>query len=459
MIKRLYLNYFSLTTILLILCFSQQSISGQIIAKKAIRSKSKKIYEKRVETLRKNNGLAAFWDFVLREDGIDGSGRFKAYTSKGDNHRYILEPFNISREFWHDGVDATMSDFPLLGRGPFGQAVQFKSPKSQNDLPVLLIPRRILNDSPLDAKGPGKSVSMLVWLIYQGGNHAIAGLWNEGTDSPPKDIAAKIKVRGQRQYGMFAGLGANPGGASVHLSDNGLASFGDQYARQLSVTSEKMKQVATDAKAEDLDSNWSVVGFVYNNKTKSVTAYMNGIATEYWIDNPEKHPFYKYAANAWKQAKLAEKPDLQDGEDVEFPKDQYYSPPETKPLSELVISETLDERVVIRIYEFTKVRYTYRKDSRGIFNKIISTDLISIKANPYWFGKDIYCPKTPDEGSPFTIGRVIHSNRHETLSALIGGVAVFDRVLSSKKMKKFSLIGRAKNQPVISLSDIISPTN
>jgi hypothetical protein len=40
-----------------------------------------------------------------------------------------------------------------------------------------------------------------------------------------------------------------------------------------------------------------------------------------------------------------------------------------------------------------------------------------------------------------TIGRVIHSNRHATLSAWIGGVAVFDRALSDDEMKKLATIG------------------
>jgi len=416
---------------------------------------SRFLYEKRVNEIRNTPGLAAFWDFVLREDGVAGKGRFMAYTSPSDRYKYILEPVNISREFWKDGSEATMADFPLLGYGPFGQAVQFKNPRSINDLPVLMVPRKVLNDTPLDVKGPGNSVSMLVWLIYQGGNHAIAGLWNEGTDSPPQGIPAEVKVIGQRQYGMFAGLAANPGGASVHVSENGLASFGDHYARHLSVTSEKMKPDVLNSNSKGTDSIWSVVGFVYDNEKKSITAYLNGVATEYWIDNPTKHPFYKFAANAWKQAKLAEMPGLQNDEDVEFPKDQYYTPPEIKPLSEEIISESSDEKIVIRKYDFSKVRVIYHKDSAGVFNKIGSTELLSIKANPYWFGKDIYTPQKPEEGSPFTIGRVIHSNRHATLSAYFGGVAVFNSALSPRRMKELSLIGRTKEFPAINFSDIL----
>lgn len=413
-----------------------------------------KLYQHRINKIQRTPGLAAFWDFVKREDGIGGTGRFSAYTSKGDPRQYILEPHNISRDFWLDGPEVSMADFPLLGRGPFGQAVQFTNPDSLNNLPVLLVPRKELNDSPIDIKGPGKSVSMLVWMIYQGGDHAIAGLWHEGTDSPSKEPPV-VQERGQRQYGLFAGLGAKKGAASVHVSENGLASFGDVYARHLSVTNETMDKVSNDASDQKLDSSWCAVGFVYDNEKKCVTTYLNGVATENWMDDPANNKFYKYAEKAWKQAKLAAMPGVQDGEDVGFPRDQFYNPPEDKPCSESVVSETESEKVVIRTYEFTKVRFIYHKDSAGKFDQLVSTDLVSIKANPYYFGKDIYSPKTPEEGSPFTIGRAIHSVRHATLSAYIGGVAVFNEVLSPKKIKELSLIGRSGEMPVIELKDIL----
>ena len=441
-------------SILLLISGNIQKSNAQSKPHKTASSDFAKIYQNRINKIQKTPGLAAFWDFVKREDGIGGSGRFSAYTSKGDSRPYILEPHNISRDFWLDGPEASMADFPLLGRGPFGQAVQFTNPDSLNNLPVLLVPRKELNDSPIDVKGPGKSVSMLVWMIYQGGDHAIAGLWHEGTDSPSKEPPV-VQVRGQRQYGLFAGLGAKKGAASVHVSENGLASFGDVYARHLSVTNETMDKTPNDASAQKLDSSWCVVGFVYDNKKKCVTTYLNGVATENWMDDPANNKFYKYAEKAWKQAKLAAIPGIQDGEDAGFPKDQFYNPPEDKLCREVVISETESEKVVIRTYEFTKVRFVYHKDSKGKFNQLVSSDLVSIKANPYYFGKDIYSPRKPEEGSPFTIGRAIHSVRHATLSAYIGGVAVFNEVLSPKEIKELSLIGRSKEMPVIKLKEIV----
>jgi hypothetical protein len=452
----MHFKFLSLKTVLMfgimvLTSFQLQSFGQGNNLKK--QSKQTKTYNERVQLVRNMPGLAAFWDFVLREDGVNGKGNFMAYTAKGDDHRYILEPRNISRAFWNDGAEANLDDFPLFGYGPFGQAVQFKSPKSVTELPVLMLPRANLNNTPIDVKGPGQSVSMVVWMIYQDGAHAIAGLWHEGTDSPPRGIPAELKVRGQRQYGMFAGLSANPGSVSAHVSENGLSSFGDHYARQLATTKEKITKAPANVTIDALNACWSVVGFVYDNKKKTVTAYLDGKTTEYWIENPVNHPFYKHAANAWKQARLSKIVGLQDGENDQFPKDQYYCPPESKLLSEKVISESNSERIVIREFEFTKVRLTLQKDSKGKFSNIASFELVAIKANPYWFGKDIYSPQNESDGSPFTIGRVIHSNRHATLSAYFGGVAVFNKGLSQNEMLKLSKIGRNSKYPVFKLSE------
>ncbi len=406
-------------------------------------------YEERVGMVCQTPGLVAFWDFVQREDGLHGSGRFQAHTALDDTSRYILEPNNISREFWNDGDEATLIDFPLLGRGPFGQSVRFRRPGEQNDLPILMVPRKALHDSPLDIKGPGRSVSMVVWMIYQEGAHAIAGMWHEGTDSPPIDIPAEVQVRGRRQFGMFAGLQANPSASSAHISENGLASFGDTYARHLAVTPERMQRVSLEPTDEEFDEGWSVAGFTFDHETGSVTAYLDGVATEWWIEEPAQNRFYHPTANAWRQAKLAQMEGVQEDEDPDFPRDQFYEPPEDEPLFEEVLSESPEERTVLRTYEFTKIKMVQRRDAGGQFQDTEKFDLAALKANPYWFGHDIYAPPSVEEGGPFTIGRVIHSNRHPTLTAWIGGVAVFDRALSDREMQNMARIGREGRSPVI----------
>ncbi|MEI6871808.1 MAG: hypothetical protein WCL08_05945 [Verrucomicrobiota bacterium] len=437
-----------LSNILPLFLFSSSAIHVQ--AQQAVSSGAAEpsAYEQRVDVVRKIPGLAAFWDFVQREDGPLGSGNFVAHTAVAGQKRYALQPWNISRAYWNDGEEATLAQFPLLGRGPFGQAVQFRSPEGQNDLPVLMVPRSVLRDTALDVKGPGRSVSMVVWMIHEDGNHAIAGIWHEGTDTPPRGIPAVVRERGQRQYGMFAGLGANPFASSVHVSENGISSFGDKYAHHLAVTPEKMAQVKPDATPEELDAGWSVLGFVYDNEKKSVTAYLNGVATEFWVQKPASQNFFKYAERAWKQSRLAKIPGLQPGEDPEFPADQFYTPPEAVPSAETVESETAERRVVLRTYEYTKVRVTLIKGADGQFNEAPDAELVALKANPYWFGHDIYTPPST-EGGPFTIGRVIHSNRHATLSAWIGGVAVYERPLSPEQMASLARIGRVGSEPTV----------
>ena len=113
--------------------------------------------------------------------------------------------------------------------------------------------------------------------------------------------------------------------------------------------------------------------------------------------------------------------------------------------SSAVVVSPNDERayrlVQLETYPFTKIEATYQLKPDGSLGKQLKRDLVALKSNPYYFGSDIYAPKTLEQGGPFTIGRVIHSNRHPTLSAWIGGVAVFDRALSGDEMKKLATIG------------------
>lgn len=396
-------------------------------------------YRQRVEGVRRIPGLVAFWDFVLREDGLAGGGRFLAYTAPGDSHRYLLEPRNITRDYWHQGRLATMADFPLLGRGPFGEAVHFRASEDLSHLPVLQVPRSVLHNTPLDVKGPGQSVSMVVWLIHQEGNHAIAGIWHEGTITPRGEPAV-IREKGRRQYALFAGMGGNPGAVGAHLSENGLGSFGDVYARHLAVTPEKMRSVPQDADDRLLDSGWSAAGFVYDADSQVVTAYLDGLATERWVDQSANDRFYRAAERAWRQAQLARLPGLQEGEEPDFPADQHYDPPRGKPISEQVLTETAEERTVLSQYEFTKVAATYRKNPDGGWGDPVRLELVALKTNPYWLGHALYSPSTAEDGGPFSIGRVVHSGRGGRLTAHIGGVAVYQRALSREEMGRLANI-------------------
>jgi hypothetical protein len=171
-------------------------------------------------------GFVAFWDFVKREPG--GAHRFTAHVPLGATNDYPLDAANYIRDFWGEGREATYADFPLLGRGPFGQAIRIVKETDPNFRPFLFVPRSGLHDTPLDIKGTGKSVSVVVWAIRESGNHALAGIWHEGTDLNHAG-AAKVVARGQRQYALFAGLNKE-GSACGHVSENGAKSFGHIYA-------------------------------------------------------------------------------------------------------------------------------------------------------------------------------------------------------------------------------------
>ncbi len=150
-------------------------------------------------------GLVAFWDFVKREP--DGARRFTAHVPAESTNDYPLDAANYIKDYWGVGREATYADFPLLGRGPFGNAIRIVKESDPDFRPFLYVPRSRLHDTPLDIKGAGKSVSVVVWAIRESGNHALAGIWHEGTDLKQSETASIAKVeRGQRQYALFAGL-------------------------------------------------------------------------------------------------------------------------------------------------------------------------------------------------------------------------------------------------------------
>jgi hypothetical protein len=395
-------------------------------------------YRQRVKQVTRARGLVAFWDFVKREPGGAGA-RFDAHKAKSESADLRLDALNYVRDFWGEGRQAGYADIPLLGRGPFGQAIEIR-PESENDFrPCLIVPRERLHGSGLDVKGPRQSVSMLAWVVRRSGNHAIAGIWHEGTDLLTSGKAAARIERGKRQYALFAGLAGNDGGSAVHVSENGAKSFGDKYARNMAVTSEKLKTVPSQPSDEQIDAAWSVMGFTFDNHRNTVTAYLDGRATEFWIEKPFGHPFYKWPANGWLQAELRRQPGVQPAEDPAFPANQFYTPPESKPRRVETVSRTPDERVEVRHYEFTRVRVTLRRLSGKWHEQ--GRELVALKANPFWFGHDLYTPATIGDGGPFTIGRVIHSSRSVGFTGWIGGVAVFNRALSPKQMLELSRIG------------------
>lgn len=388
-----------------------------------------------VEIVTATPGLVAFWDFVKREP--DGAKRFLAHIPDTATNDYPLDAANYIRDYWGAGPGATYADFPLLGRGPFGEAIRIRKEDDPDFRPFLYVPRSRLQDTPLDIKGAGKSVTVVVWAIRESGNHALAGIWHEGTDLKQKETSAIQKVeRGQRQYALFAGLN-KPGSACGHVSENGASSFLNRYALHKSNSADQSPEVPHDAAADVLDASWQCFAMTFDHKRDELTGWLNGVAGDRWLDDPKSDNLISSAYLAYMQGHYARLPEMQGGEDPSFPADQYYNPPEEKVVSSKVISETAEERIEWIEYPYTRVQVTSLKTADGQWLEK-ERDLVGLRLNPWWYPHDLYTPADDGSGGPFTIGRVIHSSRSVGFTGWIGGVAVYNRALSGEELKSLS---------------------
>ena len=402
-------------------------------------------YSDRVATVTNTPGCVAFWDFVQREPA--GAHRFTAHVPAGATNRFPLEAGNYVHDFWGEGRTATYADFPLLGRGPFGEAIRIRQETEATFRPLLFVPRDRLHDSPIDLKGPHQSVTVVVWAIRESGNHALAGIWHEGTDLKQNETAGIKKVeRGQRQYALFAGLN-KAGSACGHVSENGTSSFLNKYALHKCNSADVSPAVPADSPSAVLDASWQCFAMTYHHATRELTGWLNGKSGDRWLENPKTDTLIKSAYNAWLQGRLHREPGLQPGEDPAFPPDQFYNPPEDQLVSTKVLSESADERIELREYRYTRVKITLRRATDGADGSFTETarDLAAVRLNPWWFSHDaLYTPANDGTGGPFTIGRVIHSSRSVGFTGWIGGVAVFNRALSPAELHQLSALSRER---------------
>jgi hypothetical protein len=383
-------------------------------------------YRQRVKSVTSIPSLVAFWDFVDREP--TGEHRFIAHVPADNPTNYPLDAANYIKSYWGEGREATYDDFPQLGRGPFGNAIRIVKETDPNFRPFLYVPRSRLHDTRLDIKGANKSLSVVVWAIRESGNHALAGIWHEGTDLKQIETAKIAKVeRGQRQYALFAGLN-KAGSACGHLSENGASSFLNKYALHKCNSLQQSPEVSAESPGRVLDASWQCFAMTFDHTKDELTGWLNGVSGDRWLDNPKNDKLISSAYNAYMQGHYAKLPGKQDGEDEAFPRDQHYNPPEGVPTSVKVIRETDHERIELREYPYTKIEVLLRDGQE------VSRDLVSLRLNPWWYPHDLYSPKDSETGGPFTIGRVIHSSRGVGFTGWIGGVAVFDRALTSDEL-------------------------
>ncbi len=395
----------------------------------------------RVTQVTETEGCVAFWDFVKRES--EGQRRFLAHVPQGEVNEYALDAANYVKAYWGEGREADYNDFPLLGRGPFGQAIRIRKEQDPNFRPFLFVPRSRLHDTPLDIKGDGESLTVVVWAIRESGNHALAGIWHEGTDLKYAATTSKLKVeRGQRQFALFAGLNKQ-GSACGHVSENGASSFLNQYALHKCNSVGQSSEVSADSSTEKLDASWECFAMTFNHEADELTGWLNGVSGERWLDDPKKDGLISSAYKAYMQGYFHRMPGMQANEDERSPQDQYYNPPENELLSTSLVREIADERVELRTYRYTKVEVQLRKGNDGNFYEV-GRDLVALRLNPWWYPHGIYEPRDATSGGPFTIGRVIHSSRSIGFTGWIGGVAVFNRALSEQELKRLAAIRNPK---------------
>ena len=104
----------------------------------------------------------------------------------------------------------------------------------------------------------------------------------------------------------------------------------------------------------------------------------------------------------------------------------------------LRLSATDDERVELQEFRYTRVKVIRHKAADGTWTTT-ARDLADVRLNPWWYPHDsLYTPANDGTGSPFTIGRVIHSSRSIGFTGWIGGVAVFNGALSAEDLGKMA---------------------
>lgn len=216
-------------------------------------------------------GLVAFWDFVRQR-----AGQWIAYHDPalhdcdyplwlrriGDPRRYRLAdwPYADEDSRW-DGH----------GAGPFGGVLRCNLGHVFAE-----VAREDFAHTPLDISGY-RSFTLLAWARFIGRRHFVAGIWDEG---------GWDRYQGRRQYALFAGLfGAQ--GAVAHLSATGAASWpqsnlpGAQYAR--------VKAIDGGAFA---DGQWVCLGMTYAADQRSFAAWQDGICTPHRLADPVKQDVF-----------------------------------------------------------------------------------------------------------------------------------------------------------------------
>ena len=252
---------------------------------------------------------------------------------------------------------------------------------------------------------------MLAWVVRTAGNHAIAGIWHEDTDL--NTTAARIES-GRSHYAPFAGLAASNGASAAHLSEK-----------------EAVPSVTAMPATSPSPPNSSP-------KTPRAPPRRNRRLLDRGRLHLRRRPRHRHRLHQRPGHRVLDRRPTQPSLlPLARPRLATALPllpaPERKPLKTAVLSDSPEERIELRQYPFTKIRFTL----------IRKCELAALRVNPSWSPHDLYAPARPEDGGPFVIGRVIHSGRGVGFTGWIGAVAVFHRTLSPAGMKRLSALGRS----------------
>jgi len=84
-------------------------------------------------------------DGAQSDPALAGHGRPRAHVPAGATNTFPLDAGNYIHDYWGEGREATYADFPLLGRGPFGEAIRIRQETDATFRPLLFVPRARLH--------------------------------------------------------------------------------------------------------------------------------------------------------------------------------------------------------------------------------------------------------------------------------------------------------------------------
>lgn len=397
-------------------------------------------------------GLVAFWDF----NRVENQQWVSYYDAKTIDRafpivlRRIGDPKSYRLNEWpHTDADSALK---ILDEGPFGKSVRFNKGYVFGE-----VPRAAFDGTLLDIHGR-MPFTLVAWVKFTGARHLVAGVWDEG---------GWDRYGGRRQYALFGGLFGSKG-TIAHISATGAASYpqskanGAQYARLKAMDGGKFE-----------NNEWVCLAMAYDPQKRAVWAYQNGVATPFSYGdaviqdvfghknkeplNPVKFDWPLFSPRAltlkFNGYNLA-----QDG------------------VAEHWIYVDLEQNKVsygrhaldggkLGAY---RVKFDLQREKKSLLAAPLEFDAVpdasvalpaAVKGQPgdeivtslwkqegtEWTRVGTEIRKALREGAPFTFGRALGLGSEELNHGsvlLMGGVAVFNRPLSSEELKSIVFVGK-----------------